>query len=459
MLQHLQSLHLPSILTLSDKSKGTKQPDPNELTLSEEFISNNTNEAMCKVGCFLDFGLGRLAKSPALINVFCSTKDCNEKSESTILHCLTRYLTLQEAEHDDLFNRDRFVSWLCQEWKISALSEVGVYIQSSINDTVFAIKSTLRSKASLLSVHKRRLHQQLSLWENEENEFVESIQRKRRKKQSLASDHDSENNGSLLLEVFNAAEMVQCSESASNVLDTVVSRWIAESTDSINNEQVTRLIIEEAVEECLKSGNKKQDAELSSSITRGRTQLHSSVDTRRNFRNTEINQLEQLGGNGWKEYIAEITNEMLHPIIQHQTIPVGSQASILSNQDIGQLGEGIVYRFLQRSLPSERFSVQWLNQDNESKAAYDFIVEDLRAEAGSTFHHKTFIEVKSSRYEENNVFSISLWEWQFITQLPRVEYHIYRVYGVGDPHKTRITIIKDTHKLLELGRIHLCLSI
>ncbi len=68
--------------------------------------------------------------------------------------------------------------------------------------------------------------------------------------------------------------------------------------------------------------------------------------------------------------------------------------------------------------------MQWVNKDGESKACYDFIVHEdkdkdsqqLRSAVGRT----TFVEVKTSRFPDLNVFELSLWEWEFANALPRV---------------------------------------
>lgn len=182
-------------------------------------------------------------------------------------------------------------------------------------------------------------------------------------------------------------------------------------------------------------------------------------------------------------FITEISNHELQSILSDVYLPNSgyvASSSLSSSgmkekelaRTVGKVGECIVYRYLthrlhrplhkhvNEKLPnygpvSSVFTVQWLNELEDGRAAYDITVDATLGQGSK----RTFVEVKSSRYDENNVFSLSLWEWQFITQLPTVDYHIYRVFSALDKTKTRIVVLKDVRRLVELGRIQLCLAI
>ena len=70
-----------------------------------------------------------------------------------------------------------------------------------------------------------------------------------------------------------------------------------------------------------------------------------------------------------------------------------------------------------------------------------------------------FIEVKTTRYHDNNVFEISFAEWEFMSAEPPVQYHIYRVSGVGGPAGTRLTVIENPRQAVQEGSIRLCMAI
>ena len=130
-------------------------------------------------------------------------------------------------------------------------------------------------------------------------------------------------------------------------------------------------------------------------------------------------------------------------------------------------------------------SVEWLNEQEESRASYDLILRERihttqsrdrdsrcigQGEAGlgghgnsskgsTTVTTTTYIEVKTTRFDELNVFELSLWEWQFATANPRVPYHIYRVFNAGDVDKVRIVVIEDVLQMVTERRVKLCLAL
>ena len=131
------------------------------------------------------------------------------------------------------------------------------------------------------------------------------------------------------------------------------------------------------------------------------------------------------------------------------------------HRSVGRWGEALVYNYLLSTLPASR-SVAWLNAKEETCAPYDLTVTER---GGGAAHAKgggatptVFIEVKSTRYADNNVFELSYFEWEFMRE-PHVRFHIYRVSAVGDPARTRITIIEDPLQAVQDGRIRLCMAV
>ena len=112
-----------------------------------------------------------------------------------------------------------------------------------------------------------------------------------------------------------------------------------------------------------------------------------------------------------------------------------------------------MYQYLLRAYPS--WTVQWLNRDEESRAAYDIKMCDMDANE----HTAVYIEVKTSRFTGKNVFEISYDEWSFASK-PGIHYHIYRVNGAGDPRNDiSIDILRDPLKAVREQRAGLCLHI
>jgi hypothetical protein len=180
------------------------------------------------------------------------------------------------------------------------------------------------------------------------------------------------------------------------------------------------------------------------------------------------------------ENILYISNEQLQPILSNiwsnRTIKNSSSndlerksKSIEQQKDIGRLGECVVYQYLKHHLLSfsqtenhdQFYQIQWVNEiSDENKAPYDIVIESMIKSSDQFIgSRKTFVEVKSTKYEDYNVFNISYWEWLFLIAQPRITYHLYRVYSVLDPCKTHLMILKDVPTLLSTGKIQLCLSI
>jgi Domain of unknown function (DUF3883) len=118
--------------------------------------------------------------------------------------------------------------------------------------------------------------------------------------------------------------------------------------------------------------------------------------------------------------------------------------------------------------PAAVVSVEWMNSTEETKAVYDLITRESKSVVNTgigasgrptSITETTYIEVKTTRFDDLNTFEISLWEWQFATSNPRVRYHIYRVYNAGDPKKVRIVVIEDVLEMITARRVRLCLNI
>lgn len=133
-----------------------------------------------------------------------------------------------------------------------------------------------------------------------------------------------------------------------------------------------------------------------------------------------------------------------------------------TNKAIGKWGESLVYQYLLSIAHLSQSKVQWMNENAESKACYDLIVTTPIAKCDSdtaTRYTTTYIEVKSTKYNDANVFELSLWEWEFAMANPKVPYHIYRVYNAGDANNVRVEIITDIQQMIVEGSVKLCLAI
>jgi hypothetical protein len=160
----------------------------------------------------------------------------------------------------------------------------------------------------------------------------------------------------------------------------------------------------------------------------------------------------------------------------------------MDSREAGRWGEALVYQYL-LAHSARGSNVQWLNQVEESRAAYDFIVtgpgvsaEENAIISASILHHASadhtterglatsagsnvsrvrteYIEVKTTRFADRNVFEISPNEWQFAAADRRVPYHVYRVFGAGDPGKVRLLVVRDVYSRVVEGTVKLCMAV
>lgn len=105
-----------------------------------------------------------------------------------------------------------------------------------------------------------------------------------------------------------------------------------------------------------------------------------------------------------------------------------------------------------------------MNECSESRAPYDITISPRgsaphRGGGGKGHARTVFIEVKTTRYLDNNVMELSYCEWQFLSAEPPVQYHIYRVSGAGDPNGARLTVIENTFQAIQNGLIRLCMAV
>jgi hypothetical protein len=148
--------------------------------------------------------------------------------------------------------------------------------------------------------------------------------------------------------------------------------------------------------------------------------------------------------------------------LHHSNLNNRNESNEISNDDVtmhevGRWGESLVYQYLiSQQNASDRSTIEWLNKDNETKAPYDILVTN---DTDNGYSRRNYIEVKSTRYRENNVFEISLQEWEFATGQPRVNYSVYRVLNALDATKVNIVIIPDLLEAIKNRDVKLCIAI
>ncbi|MCI4384121.1 hypothetical protein PGIGA_G00034980 [Pangasianodon gigas] len=127
------------------------------------------------------------------------------------------------------------------------------------------------------------------------------------------------------------------------------------------------------------------------------------------------------------------------------------------NDDIGRWGEQLVYSFLNRWRESGEGpqEITWSNQRGESGQPYDF---KLIFPSGCNITREVFVEVKTTVKQEKHFIHLSANELDFALK-EKEKYHIYRVYGAGDPQLTRLCRIKNLAQHLHSKTLELFLFV
>ena len=134
-------------------------------------------------------------------------------------------------------------------------------------------------------------------------------------------------------------------------------------------------------------------------------------------------------------------------------MPWWQELETMNASNVGRWGEMLVYNYLLVEYPANKgFLVEWLNAEHESNSFYDVKVTNTAS------GHVVYVEVKATRWEDKNAFEISPWEWDFAVK-PGVEYHIYRVFNVGNKERVRVRVVRNPARLIREKKIGMALVI
>ncbi|CAF3611465.1 unnamed protein product [Rotaria sp. Silwood1] len=115
----------------------------------------------------------------------------------------------------------------------------------------------------------------------------------------------------------------------------------------------------------------------------------------------------------------------------------------------GRVGEQIVFQVLKREYPTAK--VTWENEITESMSPYDICIEHENGE-------KEFIEVKTTRLQNENSFFVSGQEVKFFLDHPENS-SIYRVYHADPIESSTITQINRIKNNLDTQHLKLVMTL
>jgi hypothetical protein len=170
-----------------------------------------------------------------------------------------------------------------------------------------------------------------------------------------------------------------------------------------------------------------------------------------------------------------------------ETLPWGLPLLDRANgRAVGRWGEAFVYQLLLQKFPPESGAeINWLNEHEETRAAYDLQItfpgipvskasNNSSSSSSSTSGHwgephrssrkreTIFVEVKTTSSDHSNTFDLSLQEWEFATRAVSsslVNYHIYRVFSAGNSNRVRVHVVEDVLASIEAKQVRLCLTV
>lgn len=353
--------------------------DPLEIDIQTNDSSNEFENV--SVSQFHDFGVGSLLKHPKMINMISNNHD-NTTVMSNICNELDfayqTFLTLNEVYEllidymyqikwkQVIFDKNDFTLYICTKYDVQNLTTLGVILIGDLKSEINALQHSLNSRFNyIIELNKKEL---LKYNKQEDEEVTHSKRKKMKTHNNLKEvNEDSIDNN------------VVISNNSININTTESSSFYS-----------TKKQITEKYLECYSQKmyfHKENSLDDKDIIMIDNTQLIGCFPL----------PIDSYNNN---------THEM--------------------NKMIGRWGEQLVYQYLIINRAQD-MSIKWLNEEEESRSSYDFMLKYENKTSNNSKNDIIYIEVKSTRYNDKNMFEISLWEWQFASSESQVPYHIYRV--------------------------------
>ena len=457
LLEYLQSFNIPSLNTFfkdGEQSNKKSRIDPNEISIDNDTHEQPPNDREDRHSPFHDYyGFGCLLSHQIVKRFFPSHiikayDKCAQYTNKDMIAFLLEYLQIKKIKGFNnivslnLNDKLEFHNFVCDKLSLgrdSLLEASGILLQGDLSDIIQSLKYVLNIKYNqLINIDKHH-----SSTSNENNKEINSIGIL--KNRSICNKKQFLHPSILtLLEKFSSQSIEsETSLSLRSNIYNFISNCLKKTTEDKSDNEKSELLL---------AGVTNAATEFLISI------VDKSVDPIPPFEFRLNNGYDHHYDNNHSDNICYINSEELRPLLPFITgQPMDWQAA-------GRWGEALVHQYLLSRLDMTDEAhgsrveqrLQWMNQYEESKACYDFIMTDNRSIGKD---RQVFVEVKTTRFSDLNVFEMSLWEWQFATSEPRVPYHVYRVFNAGDPQNVRIVILKDILSLLTEKKLKLCIAI
>ena len=152
-------------------------------------------------------------------------------------------------------------------------------------------------------------------------------------------------------------------------------------------------------------------------------------------------------------HVSTLKNFVLSPVSSSDIRYPALNTSLDSERDlaVGRLGEEYVYKYLKWKF--HEATIEWVNEKQESGKPFDITIMH-----NGTNKQIELIEVKTTRFSNQNTFPISINEVECILTYP-TNYRIYRLYYTEDEKSRTIMILDELKVHLQHKQLALSLTI
>lgn len=478
----LESFHFPTISSFQIQPRSIVSIDPNVINIDDDINDPIINDPdMITSDIQYDnvskFGLGAIQCHPLIIHHFqlSNFNTTYSVSSTDVLSLWAQYLSSSNqlissssSSSSFQFKVSSFISSVLDTYQVANLSDLGIRIAGDFGPEYQAFSHVINAH------HKR--------WVEFQKRELSQLQKTTYDTTCISTATSSKRQKQGISEVSKPL---------------VIDDTIQNTTSIINSNQITSDQTESSsnVDECApyegRMFTQSQDTAIrieipsddSNTDTVNLITVSTTIST--SVLNTKSNSSNGLIEDENSHNLITIDSILLQPLAQsmaqYEVLINKSDTHSTSNNHtidklklIGRWGEALVYHHLVTAAAATTVTkcdgcpksstnnknivtVEWMNQVAETKACYDLIVTRMDTITGRAYRH--YIEVKSTRYNDNNVFEISLREYEFAMGLPRVQYSIYRVFNAGDINKVRIVIIPDLYSFISQQKVKLCVAL
>lgn len=490
--------------------------------LNTDQPSDTEPETERTISRFEDYGVGTLLHHPVVWSYFggilAIEDSSNLCSQEKVLQILIEFLSEQKWQHNtnkfSNFDANEFIEYLCAELSISHPAEAGILIRGNLEAERIALEHVVKNRYTLYvettKCELEHFNQQMQLFQGNGRKTAKKRRKRRTDEANEALEVPEEENAESVQETKQKDEEVS-EDIRDNGTDNTITAREPESTVvsipgvnasvSVTTESCASTTVLAAAPARRKRNINPVDPPYEASMNVYLPSGLPSITSNGAFKagispcgdaDPAIRIVENWELQPILPYVnldsgtnTDINNTQLVNAAWTQSVPTNTFNPALDGRAAGRWGEALVYQYL-LATAAPGSNVNWLNVTEESRACYDFIVtaplHSHRAQIVASRMHfnqdydtnssilppsstangresTEYIEVKSTRFADRNMFEISPNEWQFAAADSRVPYHIYRVFSAGDPQRVRLVIIEDIFRKVTEGRLKLCMAV